>query len=112
MRGPRAVYDRGIGRKETHVGAACQGTCAALSRVGAGGREGGRDSAGGREGANHDCGWLLACVPIQMLGYLFNAGDTNGDGVLDIDEFTAIVRYVDPTTKSAKVLTVVRIVLH
>jgi hypothetical protein len=38
-----------------------------------------------------------------MLEYLFSAGDTNGDGVLDMDEFTAIVRYVDPLVKTAKV---------
>jgi hypothetical protein len=38
-----------------------------------------------------------------MLEYLFSAGDTNGDGELDIDEFTAIVRYVDPLVKTAKV---------
>lgn len=39
----------------------------------------------------------------KMLEYLFSAGDTNGDGVLDMDEFTAIVRYVDPLVKTAKI---------
>lgn len=32
-----------------------------------------------------------------MLGDIFVAGDTNGDGELDVEEFTAIVKQVDPT---------------
>jgi hypothetical protein len=44
--------------------------------------------------------YYRVCLRPQTLANLFVAGDTNGDGVLDIDEFTCIVRYVDPTISS------------
>ena len=56
----------------------------------------------------------FCCTRVQMLENLFTAGDTNGDGVLDIDELTAIIRYVDPTVKSEKVSSTLslRVLLH
>jgi hypothetical protein len=35
----------------------------------------------------------------QMVKSLFEAGDVNGNGSLDLQEFATIVRYINPTTK-------------
>ena len=34
-----------------------------------------------------------------MVKSLFDAGDINGNGILDLYEFAALVRYIDPTVK-------------
>jgi hypothetical protein len=46
---------------------------------------------------------LLLSLCFSMLTTLFDAGDTNGDGVVDEDEFSSIVRYVAPTMQHEEV---------